>query len=670
MALPDLESLPEWKELCLRYRYDISRFAVEALDMQITWQQDLLFRSIAIPGSRTSVASGHGCFGKGTMVQLDNGEVKPVERLDIDDVLINGDGKTPIEITNLVKGKELMYLFSYADGTHHSFNASHILCLRNPQKWGKEAAGHTIRVTVAEYLTWSARKRRAWCMYRLASEFGTARPCYETIKIKRTRCIGIGNYYGIAVEPVNGGHTFVLADRTIVHNTGKSRSAGVVALWHLLFFEHSVTLFTAPQITQLKKIVWKEIKICWNRMKTGPLAWLADYVKIFSEEVYITGHKETWHVLAKTAPKHQPTNIAGEHGDNYLLWVDEASGVEDAIYDVIMGALTHADNRAVLTSQPTRNAGFFYNTHHAWSHRAGGVWVALTFNGEESPLVSEKTIAEMLEKYGHREDTGYQIRVLGRFPDRSDEFLVSMSQADAMFQGDSLFKGEHDDWGYIITVDVGGGVGRDDSVIAVSKVWGNKQWGPDARRVEVVDIPLCKNKDDLHELTGIIEECLRRYSNATLVVDDNGAGIGLGQNLKRNGIWYKSAKWSGQCFKNDNRKEYANKRSQANVCLSRAIAQGRFKVKTNKYKVKFKDQVTRIPYFFDEYSRFKVMSKEDMKKKGLKSPDVADVFAFLFLEGVNYSEAQEVAYGSEETRTVVETKKSKWAKLGEHAASL
>jgi hypothetical protein len=35
-----------------------------------------------------------------------------------------------------------------------------------------------------------------------------------------------------------------------------------------------------------------------------------------------------------------------------------------------------------------------------------------------------------------------------------------------------LLTGQHDDYGYVITVDVGGGVGRDDSTIAVSKVWG------------------------------------------------------------------------------------------------------------------------------------------------------------------------------------------------------
>lgn len=425
------------------------------------------------------------------------------------------------------------------------------------------------------------------------------------------------------------------------HGTGKSRSAGVVALWHLLCFPDSITMFTAPQIGQLRKIVWKEIAICYDRLKSGVWGWLADYVVILAELVYIKGYDKTWHVLAKTAPKHQPTNIAGQHGDNYLLWVDEASGVDDAVMEVVMGALTHPDNKAVLTSQPTRNAGFFYDTHHKLSHRSGGVWRALTFNGEQSPLVSEKVLRELFEKYGSRDDAGYMIRVRGLFPDLTGEFLLSNTQADDMYVGNSLFA-EHNDFGYVISVDVGGGVGRDDSVIVVAKVWGEAHWAERARRVEVVEIPLCKNTDNIHELTGIIDNAMANYPNASLVIDANGAGRGLAQHLTAKGIFYTEVHWGGQCFSNDARSHYANKRSQAIVCMTRAAASGRLKIMDNRHKVKITEQITRLPYSFDDHTRFWVMPKEQMKtKRGLKSPDVADALAFLFLDGIYYVSANE-----------------------------
>ncbi|MBF7696191.1 hypothetical protein [Acinetobacter rathckeae] len=513
MALQPLKEIPEWWELCTKYRYDIYAFAVEALGIKPTWQQELLFRSIAFDGSRTSVASGHG--------------------------------------------------------------------------------------------------------------------------------------------------------------TGKTASAGIVALWHLLFFDESIMMFTAPQIGQLKKQVWKEISINLERLRNGGLAWLAEYVGYQSEMVYIKGYKEKWHVFAKTAPKHQPTNIAGNHGDNYMVWGDEACGISDEVWDVVLGALTHQDNRAVMTSQPAKSSGMFYDTHHRLSHRVGGAWVSLVFNGEESPIVSMASIREQLLKYGSRDDPQYQIRVLGRFPDRLDEFLVSMRQAEDAYVGSCIFDDkEHTDYGYVITVDVGGGVGRDDSVIAVSKVWGEAQWGDRARRVEVVDIPLCKNKDDIDELYGVITHLLDCYSNATLVVDDNGAGKGLGQKLKNNGYHYTPVYWGGACFNNENRKQYFNKRAQAYVCFARAVAQGRFKLKVKKFATKFKDQIIHIPYSFDDQSRYKIMSKDEMRKQGIKSPDLGDAFAFLFLENVHYAEAYESTHHVTEEQQEKQAKEGRFSRLREAGKAL
>jgi len=459
MALKPLKDIPEWWELCARYRYDIYAFAVEALGVTPTWQQELLFESIQFDGSRTSVASGHGCFGKGTKIRLANGKWKRVEKITINDAVMGTDGFSPREVIKVVQGYQELYQFEYSNGSKHVYNKSHILCLVSLETKNGWKAGDTMEVLVSKYLEWPEETKRQFAAYELKHRK------FQPVKINSVTALGEGDYYGFVLD---GDATFLTADGMVHHNTGKTASAGIVALWHLLFFDESITMFTAPQIGQLKKQVWKEISINLARLKAGPLAWLADYVGYQSELVYIKGYKEKWYVFAKTAPKHQPTNLAGNHADNYLLWGDEASGIPDEVMDVVLGALTHEDNRAVLTSQPTRNAGLFYETHHKLSHRAGGIWIALTFNGEESPLVSKQSLEEQRQKYGSRDDPQYQIRVLGRFPDRADEFLITKRQAEEMYVGASIFE-EHV-FGYVITVDVGGGVGRDDSVIPVSKV--------------------------------------------------------------------------------------------------------------------------------------------------------------------------------------------------------
>lgn len=633
--LPDLKTLPEWHAACRRYRYNITRFAVEALNMTeaagqaVTPQQELLFDSIVQDGSRTSVASGHGCFGRNTMVRLANGKTKRVKNIKLSDKLLGADGKTEKEILELVRGTEPLYRFVYQDGTHHVFNESHILCLKHV------FTGKPLYVTVRQYLSASDAKRKEWAACRLNLKTGQ----YRNLAIVRVKSLGMGKYYGFMLD---GDHQFLAADGTVLHNTGKTRSAGIVALWHLLFFPDSVMMFTAPQIGQLRKLVWKEISICKARMLTGRLAWLAEYITVLAETVYIKGHEKTWHVIAKTAPKNRPENLAGQHGDNYFFWGDEACAIENEVFDVALGALTHKNNRAVLTSQPARPSGFFFDTHHSLSIAAGGVWNNLTFNGELSPLVSRKTILEMLMKYGSRDDPGYMIRVRGLFPDLANEFLVTRSAAASTYAGTCIFDGKHDDYGYFIVVDVGGGVGRDDSVVGVAKVWGDTQYGERARRVEIVKIPLCKNNDNLHELTGVIDDCLATYPNATILLDAIGAGSGLSQHLTSKGIYYEKVNWSGACFSKSNKEMYANKRSQAYVCLKKAIDQGRFKITVPEYRNKVQEQITRIPYIFDDKSRFKIQSKEDMRKRGIKSPDIADIFAFCFLEGFYYTSANEV----------------------------
>lgn len=657
--LPNLKELPEWEVACQRYRYDITRFAVEALDMTeesgqpVTWQQDWLFKSIAQNGSRTSVSSGHGCFGRNTHVLLHNGKSKRVKNIKIGDKLLGRDGLSPREVLDLQRGRENLYRFVYQDGSHHVFNESHILCLIH------NVTGRKLTLTVRQFLSATDEKRSDWsaCKY----DFKTKKT--NRVLIKRVKALGMGNYYGFVLD---GDGEFLSPSGIVLHNTGKTRSAGIIALWHLLFFPESVTMFTAPQIGQLRLLVWKEIEICLARMKTGKLKWLADYVTVLAEKVYVKGFAKTWHVIAKTAPKHQPTNIAGQHGEWYLFWGDEAGGVDDKVLETAMGALTHANNRAVLTSQPVKPTGFFFDTHHKLSTTAGGVWNALVFNSELSPLVSKKTILEMLQKYGSRDDPGYMIRVRGLFPDLANEFLITRGAAAAIYNGRCLDdETTFHDYGYFISVDVGGGVGRDDSVVLVAKVWGEAQWGKRARRIEVVEIPLCKNKDDLHEMTGVIDEMLVKYSNATILIDANGAGSGLAQNLTSKGIPYKKINWGGTCFQKSNREMYKNKRSQAYVCLKRAVDQGRIKILVPKYRKKLEEQITQVPYVFDDESRYKVLSKEQMKLRGIKSPDLGDALAFLFLEGTHYVAANDDYYQGSGS-----TEEDEWEKLEREAKKM
>ena len=634
--IDNLLELPEWLEVCDRYRYDITRFAVEALDMTfesgqaVTWQQELLFKSIEIPSSRTSVASGHGCFGFNTEIMLADGSKQFVQNIGMDDRLMGDDGITPREVMDVVRGRENMYRFIYCDGTSYTFNESHILCLKR--------AGIDKTMTVKDFVEHGA---------------GIGFYCYRNIggvivdmPIQTVEALGEGNYYGFTLD---GNGQFLGADGMVLHNTGKSRSAGIIALWHLLFYPESVMLFTAPQIGQLRTVVWKEINICIQRLRNNPiLGWLADFIVVLAEKIYIKNFKDTWFVFAKTAPKHQPTNIAGQHGDHYMVWADEACGIDDAVMEVAIGALTHENNRAVLTSQPATNTGFFYDTHHKLSYKNGGIWIALEFNGELSPLVSKSKLIEALYQYGSRDHAGYLIRIRGKFPELKGKFLLTRSEITQMVNRRPVVT-EDDEYGYIITVDVGGDVGRDHSVITVAKVVDKEYQGRIERHTHIIDIPLFSNRADINELKAKIYAAVAEYAGATVVIDPIGAGMGLCQSLKSEGLYFETVNWGVPCFNNNLKKLYYNKRAHAYVGMAKAVERGIFSIapkvrRMYQLMTNLETQMSRLPYFFDDRSRWGVTSKKDMAKEGITSPDIADTFAFIHMENINYSPANKVAF--------------------------
>lgn len=425
------------------------------------------------------------------------------------------------------------------------------------------------------------------------------------------------------------------------HGTGKTCSFGVVALWHLVCFYNSITAIIAPNVMQVRKQVFKEIALSLNRMKKGPYSWVANEVELFSDSVNIKGAKQYWHILAKTAPKNEPENLAGLHGDHLLIIVDEASGVEDTHFGVLTGALTDKRNRMVLASQPTRNVGFFYDTHHKLSQSFGGAWNAITLSSELSPIVSKEFLIEKKLQYSKEQ---YDIKVKGLFPNKSDGFLLGRSEVDACFGFNPI--GENEDWGYVLPIDVGGGDFRDDSVMTVARVVGFGQFGADARRVYIEDIPIVDNSENTVQFARHAHQTSLNYNSATVPVDKGGMGAAFIHNLEELGTGnIHKVVWGNPCFKKDLKDTYVNLRSQAVVCLARAIQEKRFGISKNiadRYGARIINELTRIPYDYDSKARYQVKSKAEMREMGIPSPDIADTFAFTFLENVYYVATEKI----------------------------
>lgn len=442
------------------------------------------------------------------------------------------------------------------------------------------------------------------------------------------------------------------------HGTGKTRAIAVVVLWHLLCYIRSNTLLTAPKVEQIRNLVWKEITtVVDEAIEAGQFNWIfgdKGYLVVETKRVYIRGSKDNWYAIAKTAPRGSPENLAGAHGKYYLLIADEASGIPDDNYSVLLGALTGDDNRALLTSQPTRPSGFFYRTHHELAKRNGGAWNTLTMSSLDSSLVGTKFILDKLKEYSTEQ---FLVKVLGEFPQNIGGMLTSREAIDKCFKRGRIIQ-DNEAYGLMLPTDIGGGEGRDYSTSLLARIIGTGNAAENARRVEIIEIPLYSNTTNIHNYLAQVYQYAKRQ-DATMVtpIDVMGLGHGAPSILEAQGMSnIHKVRWGQPCFQLDNAEIYHNLVAQAHVSLQRAVLEGRLSFLTTKHKERILDEGSRIPYTFDSQFRYQILGKNERTAKGIPSPDIWDAIAFLFLEGIQYNVHSN--YGTDLDNLDVDSKKS------------
>lgn len=242
-------------------------------------------------------------------------------------------------------------------------------------------------------------------------------------KIARKKALKIKNpqrnnlHYGFTIEPlkidkyygfeVDGNSRFLLGDFTVTHN---SCSMAWVLLWFLFCHKDAQVSCTANTAPQIYDVLWKEASKWITKMPEAiksKYEWQSTYIRMHDYK----DSEKVWFARARTASKENPEALAGMHGDNQLVLVDEASGVPDAIFDTMEGALTDKRPLVVMISNPTRTLGYFYDSHHRYSSS----WYNMQFSSNDSPVVSQEYVEKIMEKSGSDGDE-YRIRVLGQFP--------------------------------------------------------------------------------------------------------------------------------------------------------------------------------------------------------------------------------------------------------------
>lgn len=134
----------------------------------------------------------------------------------------------------------------------------------------------------------------------------------------------------------------------------------------------------------------------------------------------MVGNEKRWFAVARTATK--PENMQGFHEDNMLFIVDEASGVADPIMEAVLGTLSGENNKLLMCGNPTRTSGTFFDAFNA--DRA--LYKCHTVSSADSPRTNKRNIESLIRKYG-RDSNVVLVRVFGEFPKQEDDVFIMLS---------------------------------------------------------------------------------------------------------------------------------------------------------------------------------------------------------------------------------------------------
>jgi hypothetical protein len=206
------------------------------------------------------------------------------------------------------------------------------------------------------------------------------------------------------------------------HGIGKSTCCAWLMLHHMLCFYPQKTVCTAPTAAQLFDALFAELKSQLLRLPPA----LQQLFEVFSERITLKSDPSGSFISCRTARKETPEALQGIHSANVLLICDEASSVDNSIFEAAGGSLSTPNSKLVMVGNPTRSEGYFYDSFTKLKDR---YWTR-TVSCEDSSRVTPEYIEEMEERYG-RDSSTFAIRVLGNFAETTEDTIISNSLVEA-----------------------------------------------------------------------------------------------------------------------------------------------------------------------------------------------------------------------------------------------
>ncbi len=388
------------------------------------------------------------------------------------------------------------------------------------------------------------------------------------------------------------------------HGIGKTAVVAWIIQWFLSTREFPQVVVTASTQTQLSTKTWRELAK-WNR-----LAINGHWFKWTATKFCHVDYPDTWFATAVPWSEGNADAFAGTHEKHVAMIFDEANAVADVIWETTEGALTTPGALWLVFGNYTKNTGRF---NDCFAGRTRERWLRFQIDSRTAKKANLAQINQWIEDYG--EDSDFvRIRVRGVAPRAGSDQFISQDLIDTRYKAV-----EYETAPKILSLDVAR-YGDNQSVAGLRQ--GRKFTLPGKWRGLAID-------QLVDRFCALIDE----IEPDAIVVDGDGIGGAAVDMLRRRNYDRKRGKdilteFHGASPAMDG-KTYYNRRAEVWGLGRDALKDGQELPDDNELKA----DLVAPEYAFGTRSGFEVIqleSKDDMRSRGIASPDCGDAYAMTF----------------------------------------
>ena len=396
------------------------------------------------------------------------------------------------------------------------------------------------------------------------------------------------------------------------HSTGKSHIASRAAAWWVDVHDvdEVFVVTTAPTATQVKAILWRYIKAAHR------IGGLSGYIT----ESDVPEWKVDGRLVAYgrkpqdlSSPEEAASAFQGIHARYVLVILDEAGGVPEWLWNAVDTLVTSPTNRVLAIGNPDDPSSHFEKVCRpgsGWNSIKLSAFDTPAFTGEDVPqdlldvLVGPDWVEERKQRWG--EDSPlYVSKVLAEFPEVSDDMLIPVSWVREAVERDLSHEAIHERGTFGMDV---ARQGKDETVIY-------------SNRGGVVRLEFARRGlGDTMKATG---ELMSRLEDQDMfvpaIIDADGLGAGVFDRAAEQEAPVAPFHGGQRAFKP---KKFKNRRSEQWWALRELFQDGLIDLDPEDEDLQA--QLTSIKWSMDSAGRVCVETKDEMKKRGLPSPDRAD----------------------------------------------